>query len=61
MLKKTSINSIHKELKAKMVDFNGWEMPVQYTGLIEEHNAVRNAAGLFDVIHMGEIAQNWVT
>ena len=55
MLKKTSINSIHKELKAKMIDFNGWEMPVQYTSLIEEHNAVRNTAGLFDVSHMGEI------
>ena len=40
---------------AKMVDFGGWEMPLQYTGILEEHAAVRNAAGLFDVSHMGEI------
>jgi aminomethyltransferase len=38
-----------------MVDFGGWDMPVQYSGIIDEHNAVRNAAGLFDVSHMGEI------
>ena len=38
-----------------MVDFGGWDMPVQYTGIIDEHNAVRNAVGLFDVSHMGEI------
>lgn len=38
-----------------MVDFGGWDMPVQYTGIVEEHNAVRTAAGLFDVSHMGEI------
>lgn len=55
MLKNTPLNSVHKELKAKMVDFNGWEMPIQYSGLIKEHEAVRNAAGLFDVSHMGEI------
>jgi aminomethyltransferase len=42
-------------MKAKMVDFGGWDMPVQYSGIIEEHNAVRNAVGLFDVSHMGEI------
>ena len=40
---------------AKMVDFGGWDMPVQYSGIIEEHNTVRNAVGLFDVSHMGEI------
>ena len=40
---------------ARMVDFGGWDMPVQYTGIIEEHHAVRRAAGLFDVSHMGEI------
>ena len=39
-----------------MVDFAGWEMPVQYTRLIDEHRAVRTAAGLFDVSHMGEVA-----
>jgi aminomethyltransferase len=38
-----------------MVDFGGWDMPVQYSGIIDEHNAVRNAVGLFDVSHMGEI------
>jgi aminomethyltransferase len=42
-------------LKAKMVDFGGWNMPVQYSGILEEHNAVRNAVGIFDVSHMGEI------
>jgi aminomethyltransferase len=42
-------------MKARMVDFGGWDMPVQYSGIIEEHNAVRNAVGLFDVSHMGEI------
>jgi aminomethyltransferase len=38
-----------------MVDFGGWDMPVQYSGIMEEHNAVRNAVGVFDVSHMGEI------
>lgn len=56
-LKKTPLNEIHKELGAKMVDFGGWEMPVQYKGIIEEHIGVREKAGLFDVSHMGEI---WV-
>ena len=54
-MKKTALNSIHKELRAKMVEFAGWEMPVQYEGLRKEHLAVRNSAGLFDVSHMGEI------
>ena len=45
----------HVKLGAKMVDFAGWDMPVQYTSIIEEHNNVRNNAGLFDVSHMGEI------
>jgi aminomethyltransferase len=40
---------------ARMVDFGGWDMPVQYSGVIEEHNAVRRNVGLFDVSHMGEI------
>lgn len=56
MLKRTPLNSTHKELKARMVDFGGWDMPVQYRGIIEEHQAVRNKAGLFDVSHMGEIS-----
>src|SRR5262252_262544 len=54
-LRTTPLNSVHRSLGAKMVDFGGWDMPVQYTGIIDEHNAVRNAVGLFDVSHMGEI------
>jgi glycine hydroxymethyltransferase len=52
-LKKTRLNEAHRALGAKMVPFAGWEMPVQYSGVLEEHNATRNAAGLFDVSHMG--------
>ncbi|AMV73048.1 glycine cleavage system T protein [Desulfuromonas sp. DDH964] len=55
MLKKTPLNDAHRKLGARMVEFGGWDMPVQYRGVIEEHLAVRNAAGLFDVSHMGEI------
>lgn len=55
MLQKTPLNEVHKKSGAKMVEFGGWEMPVQYRGVIEEHLAVRNAAGLFDVSHMGEV------
>jgi aminomethyltransferase len=54
-LKSTPLNSVHRRMKAKMVDFGGWDMPVQYSGILDEHNAVRTAAGLFDVSHMGEI------
>ncbi|MGB2693154.1 MAG: glycine cleavage system aminomethyltransferase GcvT [Thermodesulfobacteriota bacterium] len=54
-MKITSLNSIHKELGAKMVEFAGWQMPVQYEGIRQEHLAVRKSAGLFDVSHMGEI------
>jgi aminomethyltransferase len=54
-LLKTPLNDLHHELGAKMVDFGGWEMPVQYTGILEEHEAVRTGAGLFDVSHMGEL------
>ncbi|MBI5683072.1 MAG: glycine cleavage system aminomethyltransferase GcvT [Deltaproteobacteria bacterium] len=54
-LRKTPLNQIHKELSAKMVPFAGWEMPVQYTGIIDEHRIVRKKVGLFDVSHMGEI------
>jgi aminomethyltransferase len=54
-LKATPLNSVHRSLGAKMVDFGGWDMPVQYSGIIEEHMAVRMAAGLFDVSHMGEV------
>jgi len=55
MLKKTPLNRIHREAGARMVDFGGWDMPVQYSGVIDEHLATRTAAGLFDVSHMGEI------
>src|ERR1041385_6749964 len=54
MLKRTMLFESHVSLGARMVDFAGWEMPVQYTGPIPEHMAVRTAAGLFDVSHMGE-------
>ena len=53
-LRKTPLNAVHRELGAKMVPFGGWEMPVEYSGLIAEHMAVRTSAGLFDVSHMGE-------
>ena len=55
MLKRTPIYDTHLSLGAKIVDFAGFEMPVKYTSLIEEHKAVRKACGLFDVSHMGEI------
>ncbi len=54
-LKRTPLYDCHREAGGKMVDFAGWEMPVQYAGVIEEHRAVRTAAGLFDVSHMGEV------
>src|SRR5271165_4011185 len=54
-LKKTALNATHRALKAKLVDFGGWEMPVEYSGLMAEHMAVRTGVGLFDVSHMGEI------
>src|SRR5207237_7590442 len=54
-LKSTPLNSVHRALGAKMVDFGGWDMPVQYSGIIEEHHAVRKSVGVFDVSHMGEI------
>jgi glycine hydroxymethyltransferase len=52
-LKKTRLNAAHRALGAKLVPFAGWEMPVQYTGVLDEHLATRTAAGLFDVSHMG--------
>ena len=53
-LARTPLYDLHVELGARLVPFAGWEMPVQYTGIIEEHMAVRKTAGLFDVSHMGE-------
>ena len=55
VLRKTALNATHRGHKAKMVDFGGWDMPVQYRGLIEEHMAVRTGVGLLDVSHMGDI------
>jgi aminomethyltransferase len=54
MLKRTPLYEAHVSIGARMVEFAGWEMPVQYTGHVQEHMAVRLAAGLFDVSHMGE-------
>jgi aminomethyltransferase len=54
-LRKTSLHDRHVALGARMVPFTGFDMPVQYTGIVDEHQAVRNAAGLFDVSHMGEL------
>ena len=53
-LRKTPLHQVHVDLGARMVDFAGWHMPIQYAGLIEEHQIVRTEAGLFDVSHMGE-------
>jgi aminomethyltransferase len=55
-LKRTSLFETHRTLGARLVPFAGWEMPVQYTGVAAEHRAVRTAAGLFDVSHMGELS-----
>ncbi len=54
-LRKTPLNAMHRRMGAKMVDFGGWDMPVEYSGLIAEHMAVRTGVGLFDVSHMGDI------
>jgi len=57
-LKRTPLYDQHVELGAKMVDFGGWDMPVQYSGIVLEHKAVRESAGIFDVSHMGEFEVN---
>ncbi len=54
-MKKTRFNEIHRKMGGKMIEFFGWEMPVEFKGIIDEHMAVRTRAGLFDVSHMGEI------
>ncbi|MCA9062307.1 MAG: glycine cleavage system aminomethyltransferase GcvT [Planctomycetaceae bacterium] len=53
---KTPLNSWHHQHNGRMVDFAGWEMPVQYSSIVQEHNAVRNQVGLFDISHMGRLA-----
>ena len=55
MLKRTPLFAAHQKLGGKLVEFGGWEMPVQYTSITDEHLAVRNAAGHFDISHMGEV------
>lgn len=69
-MRKTALNEQHKELKAKLVSFGGWEMPIQYEGVLAEHKQVRESVGVFDVSHMGEVRVsgnesekflNWIT
>lgn len=54
-LNRTGLYAVHRKLKARMAEFGGWEMPIEYSGIIQEHLAVRTTAGLFDISHMGEI------
>src|SRR5215831_7032230 len=53
--RRTPLYDAHRALGARMVEFAGWDMPVQYSGIIEEHKAVRGGVGMFDVSHMGEV------
>ena len=55
MLKRTALYAAHQQRGGKLIDFGGWEMPVQYTSITDEHLAVRTAAGIFDISHMGEV------
>ncbi len=55
MVKRTPLYNAHLGLGARLIDFNGWEMPIQYSGIVDEHKTVRAAAGLFDISHMGEV------
>jgi len=55
--KRTALHAAHQRAGARLIDFAGWEMPVQYTGIMDEHRAVRSSAGMFDLSHMGEL---WV-
>ncbi|MDH4097643.1 MAG: glycine cleavage system protein T, partial [Nitrospira sp.] len=54
-MKQTPLIAQHREAAAKLVDFSGWEMPIQYSGVVDEYETVRTKAGLFDVSHMGRI------
>jgi aminomethyltransferase len=58
VLKKTALNKVHHELRARMADFAGWQLPIWYTSILEEHRAVRSGAGMFDVSDMGRV---WIT
>src|SRR5204863_6189242 len=55
LLRETVLHDVHAAMGAKMVEFGGWHMPVSYSGIREEHRAVRTAAGLFDLSHMGRV------
>ncbi len=55
MLKRTPLYAAHQRLGGKLIEFGGWEMPVQYSSIMDEHHAVRKHAGLFDISHMGEV------
>jgi len=55
IMKRTPLFDVHQQLGAKLIEFGGWEMPVYYSGIVAEHLAVRQAAGLFDISHMGEV------
>lgn len=55
-MKHTPLFAAHQKLGGRLIEFGGWEMPVQYTGIVDEHLAVRTAAGLFDISHMGEVS-----
>src|SRR4249919_560521 len=57
-MRQTALYGRHVDAGARLIDFGGWEMPVQYAGILEEHRAVREHAGLFDLSHMGEL---WLT
>ena len=54
-MKRTPLYAAHQRLGGRLIEFGGWEMPVQYTSITDEHLAVRQAAGLFDISHMGEV------
>jgi len=54
-VRKTALNEVMRKAGGKMVDFHGWELPIQFEGILKEHAAVRNSAGIFDVSHMGQI------
>ncbi len=56
MLKRTPLFSVHQKMGGKLIEFGGWEMPVQYTSIVDEHSTVRTAAGIFDISHMGEVS-----
>ena len=55
-MKRTPLFDAHRKLGGKLIEFGGWEMPVQYTSITDEHLAVRRAAGIFDISHMGEVS-----